>query len=205
MESWLSLIKDNAHNAHFWIFASALLAGINVPISIDLLMILSAILAANFVPHHFLHLYGAIIFGCLFSAWISYWFGRIFGQKLLRLKFFIKFFPPKRMKKVKEFYTKRGPLALILGRFIPFGIRNCLFMSCGISQMPFSKFALYEGIACLLWGNLCFFCYYTLGKNIEVLYNRVKILNLFIFLAFSVTVISIVWYNKRKNTKEGNV
>lgn len=205
MESFLSLIKENAGQAHFWIFGAALLAGLNIPISIDLLMIASAILAAQFVPHNLFYLFGAITLGCLFSAWISYWFGRTAGQKLLKFSFFAKLFPPKRMKKVKSFYTKRGPFALILGRFIPFGVRNCLFMSCGMSRMSFQKFALYDGFACLFWSTICFFCYYTLGKNIDVLYNRIKILNIFIFIAFSVTVISVVWYNKRKKTKEGNV
>ena len=102
---------------------------------------------------------------------------------------------------MQKFYAKRGPFALILGRFIPFGVRNCLFMSSGMSKMPFSKFALWDGIAVTLWSSLSFLLYYFLGKNIEVLYTQVKWVNLLIFLAFGVTVIGLIWYKKKEKVR----
>jgi membrane protein DedA with SNARE-associated domain len=78
-------------------------------------------------------------------------------------------------------------------------------MSSGMSRVPFIKFVLWDGIACALWSTVCFFLYYTLGKNIDALYARVKIANLIIFLGFSVTVIGIIWYKRRKTEKEENV
>lgn len=106
---------------------------------------------------------------------------------------------------MKRFYSQRGPFALIIGRFIPFGVRNALYMSSGMSRHSFLKFALWDGLACFIWALASFSLYYTLGKNIDALYGSVKWVNLIIFVAFSVTVIGIIWYKKRKKAKEENV
>jgi len=205
MEKWLEFVHQHANYAHWVIFGGALLAGMNIPISIDLLMIISAILAATIIPGNLLKLFLAILLGCLFSAWIAYWLGRTLGPALQKLPFFSKILGPKKMEKVKKFYEKRGFFAFIIGRFIPFGVRNALFMSSGMSRVPFVKFVLWDAIACALWSTVCFFLYYTLGKNIDALYTRVKIANLIIFLGFSMTVIGIIWYKRRKTDKEENV
>lgn len=203
--NWIEFITAHASSAHWILLVGALLAGMNIPISIDLLMIIGATLAATIIPEHLIQLYFFLLIGCAISAWIAYWLGRIIGRKLLSIPFFSKFISPRRMAKVKTFYKKRGALALLIGRFIPFGVRNCLYMTCGMSRMPFMKFVLCDGIAVTLWSSLSFFLYYFLGKNIESLYSHVKWTNFFIFVAFSVTVIGIIWYKKKKKVKEENV
>ncbi len=205
MESWLDFIQMHAHHAHWYIFGASLLAGLNVPISIDLLMIISATLASPITPAHPLKLFFAIFLGCLFSAWIAYWIGRTVGTRIIKWPFFSKIFSPKRVNKVKRFYEKKGLFTLILGRFIPFGVRNCLFMSSGISRISFVKFALWDAVACAFWSICCFSLYYMLGCNISTLYQNVKMINLSIFIALNVTVIGIIWYKKKNNTKEKHV
>lgn len=205
MNEFLQWVELHAQHAHYALFGAALLAGLNVPISIDLLMIISAVLAATIIPSHLLHLFLAMFIGCALSAWLAYWMGRLVGPKLLRIRFISKVLSPKRMKKIRTFYDKKGSFALILGRFIPFGVRNGLYMTSGMSKMSFPKFILWEGIACSVWSLATFTLYYNLGKNIPALYSRVKMINILIFAALSVTVIGIIWYKKKKNTKEGNV
>jgi len=201
MENWTTFIQNQAPHAHWYIFGGTLLAGMNIPISIDLLMIISATLAATVIPFHIIHLFLAIYLGCIISAWISYWIGRKLGPSLQKLPLFTKIFSDKRMNRMKRFHEKRGHFALILGRFIPFGVRNCLFMSSGMSRLSFAKFALWDAVACTLWSICSFSLYFFLGKNIDALYSHVKLINLCIFIAFSVTVIGIIWYKKRKNEK----
>ncbi|NGX39108.1 MAG: Inner membrane protein [Chlamydiae bacterium] len=205
MEKWLVFIQNHAAHAHWFLFGATLLAGLNIPISIDLLMIIAATLAAKVVPEHTALLFFAMFFGCIFSAWIAYFLGKKLGTKLLQWPLFSKIFSKKRLAKVKAFNKKRGSFAFIIARFIPFGVRNVLFMVSGMSRTPFKKFALWDAIGCGLWCSLSFFLYYTLGKNIELLYTRVKMVNLLLFAAFSVTVIGIIWYKKKKPAKEGNV
>ena len=42
------------------------------------------------------------------------------------------------------FYKKYGALTLVIGRFIPFGVRNAIFLTSGISKMPFAKFFIFH-------------------------------------------------------------
>lgn len=196
MEHLLTFIQNHAEHAHFFLFALALLAGLNVPISIDLLMIAGATLAATILPQNLYLLFFSLFLGCVLSAWIAFFLGRLLGSKLMSKKW---------MLKVQAFYQKRGPIALVLGRFIPFGVRNALYMSSGMSKLPFARFALWDGLACLLWSVLSFSLYYAVGKNIDTLHSHVKSANIAIFGAFSVTVIGIIWYKKRKTIKEKNV
>lgn len=205
MDAFLNWIQSHAQHSHYALFGLALLAGMNIPISIDLLMIIGATLAATVIPEHLYIIFFSLFLGCTLSAWIAYCLGRFLGRKLLKLPFFSKFLSKKRVAKMKKFYDKRGPFALIFGRFIPFGVRNALYMSSGMSKLSFPKFALWDGLACFIWSLASFSLYYTLGKNIEALYTNVKWANLAIFGAFSVTVIGIIWYKKRKKAKEDNV
>lgn len=201
----INFIQQHAHHAHWFIFAGAILAALHIPISIDVLMILSAVIASTLMPEHTIHLFLAITSGCLIAGWISYWVGRTLGLRLARTSFFSKIISPERIEKMKDFYTKYGFFAFIIGRFIPFGVRNALFMSSGMAKMPFGKFIARDAVACTLWSSLCFFLFYTLGKNIDVLYHYVKIFNVAIFALLSMTVIGIVWYKKRQKEKQENV
>jgi membrane protein DedA with SNARE-associated domain len=198
MDSLTEFIVAHGQYAHFAVFGAILLAGMNVPISIDVLVILSALIAARMLPEQTIPLYLSVLLGCYFSAWIAYGIGRYLGPLALRIPFISKILSKNRLEKARQFYEKRGLFALILGRFIPFGVRNCLFMSAGISRMPFIKFISLDALACLIWCTGFFFLFYSLGNNYETLINSMKLFNLLIFAAFSVTVIGIIWYKKRK-------
>ncbi|MGE5196641.1 MAG: DedA family protein [Anaerolineae bacterium] len=201
MDFLVNFILRHAHLAHWYIFGAVLLAGMNFPISIDLFIIIAAVLAATTVPEHTVHLFLSIFLGCYFSAWIAYWLGRLVGPKLQEKPFFSKILSLERLSKIKVFYEKWGFWALVVGRFIPFGIRNGIFMTTGMSKTPFLKFILRDLGACLIWSITCFFLFFTLGQNYQLLYHYAKTFNLLIFGAFSVTAIGIVWYKRRKKAQ----
>lgn len=198
MQPILDFIMQNSAYAPWVTFGMILLAGFNLPISLDAIMVLCAFLAATIIPEYTFPLYFSILIGSYFSAWIAYWFGRKVGIKLLKFRLFAKALPQERLIKVGNFYNKHGFLTLLIGRFIPFGVRNCIFMTTGMSSCSFKRFALRDSIACPFWVTTCFFSFYALGLNYELLLHRVKTVNLVIFSAFSVTVIALVWYKKRK-------
>ncbi len=147
MESFMQWILEHAGQAHWIMFFGILLAGFNIPISADLLIIGAAVLAATVVPENMWLLFGSVFFGCLFSAHIAYWLGRLLGTQLLKLRFFSHLLPQERLLKIQGFYEKYGLLTLIIGRFIPLGVRNAIFMTSGISKVSFGKFALRDFIA----------------------------------------------------------
>lgn len=201
MEGLIEFITQNAHVAHWFIFGAIILAGLNIPISADLVIIISAVLAATVVPEHTALLFLSVLFGCYLSSWVAYWMGRKFGPTLMRWRFFQKILDANKLEKIRLFYEKHGLLTLIIGRFIPFGVRNGIFMSAGISRMPFSKFILRDSLACFIWTSTTFTLFYFLGQNYQVLYGYVKTFNILIFAVFSVTVIALVWYKRRKKLR----
>jgi membrane protein DedA with SNARE-associated domain len=198
MESFLEWVVRYAHQAHWLIFPIILLAGLNIPISVDLIILAAAFLAATVIPQHAWLLYLSIFFGCYFSAWLSYWVGRLAGQKLCRYRWFNKLLPPERLDKTQHFYQKYGFWTLLIGRFIPFGVRNCIFMASGMSRFHFGKFALWDFIACGVWSFSVFYLFFTVGQHYQVVWHYVKTFNLLIFAAFSVTLIGFIWYKRRK-------
>ena len=199
MLSLIDFFSAHAMHAHWFILIGLLLAGCNLPISIDALVIIAALFSAKFVPENTLLLYFFLLGGCLASAWISYILGRTLGVKLSKWKIFQSFLSDQKVEKLRLFYKKYGVLAFIVGRFIPFGIRNCLFMSSGLSKMPFLRFALQDFLACFIWVTTYFTLFYHIGQNFEVIWHYVKTLNVLLFLIFAVAVISVIWYKRTKS------
>ncbi len=201
MEFLKNLITEHAAFAHWYIFGAVILAGFNIPISIDILVLLAALIAATLVPENTAWLFGAVLIGCYLSAMCAYWVGRFLGKTLSTSKFFSKFMPSSRLLAIKKFYEKYGMWTLIFGRFIPFGVRNCIFMSSGMSKVPFGKFILTDALACSVWCSAYFSLFFILGKNYETLWHHLKTFNLCIFSAFGVAVIGFIWYKLKKKRK----
>lgn len=201
MEQITEIISHHASNAHWYIFIAIVLAGFNIPFSADLLILIAAVLAATIVPENAWILFVSVLFGCYFSAMCAYWMGRLLGSTLGKTKFFSKMFNKQRLSKIKGFFDKYSFWTLVIGRFIPFGVRNCIFMTSGMSKMPFGKFILMDALACALWCSTCFYLFFTLGQNYETLWHYLKTFNLLIFVAFSVTVIGVIWYKSRRKPR----
>ncbi|MFS8564416.1 MAG: DedA family protein [Rhabdochlamydiaceae bacterium] len=195
MTTLIEWITQHSGYAHWLIFGGALIAGLSIPISIDLLIMTSGLLAATVVPEHTIHLFLAISLGSFCSAAIAYWVGRLGGKKLLTFSWFAKLLPPERLEKIQKFYHKRGLITLIIGRFIPFGVRNCMFMSIGISSFSFIRFLLWDLVAVSIWSSSCFYLFYKIGENHETLYAYLKNFHFLIFISLGVTLIAFIWYN----------
>ncbi len=202
MEAIINWIVSHADKAHLFIFIAILLAGFNIPISIDLLVIIGAILAATTVPENTWVIFSSIFIGACLSAWIAFWFGRILGSKLSGKKWFEKLMPESRIQKLRQFYEKHGFWTLLIGRFIPFGIRNCLFMTTGMSKFAFRRFAMRDLVACLIWSSISFYVFYTIGQNYQVIYNHFLTFSAGLVLLIALTVSFIVWRKKAKLKRE---
>ncbi len=197
MDSIIQFIFEHAQYAHWLVFGALMLAGINVPISEDLMIILSAVLAATVVPEHTVHLFLGVFLGCYLSDWVCYWIGRKFGPKLWSIRWFAKTFDRKRIDQISQYYTRYGFWTLLVGRFIPFGVRNCLFLTAGLGRMHFGKFIFSDGIACILSNTVLFTLAYSTAKNYESLLGSLKTFNIVLFSAFAIFIIGAVWYKRK--------
>ncbi len=200
MDTLVEWIVSHAENAHWFVFGSILLAGLNIPISADVIIIISAILAATVVPEKLWLLFFSVFISCALSAQLAYWVGRLIGPQLQRLRYFAKILHPDRLKKIERFYEKHGFTTLVIGRFIPFGVRNAIFMTTGMSKAHFGKFALRDAFACFVWSSTSFSAFYFLGNNYQRLKGYVHLFNILVFGAFAVAVIAFIWYKKHKKT-----
>lgn len=199
MDTIIQFIFENAQHAHWIIFGALMLAGFNIPISEDLMIIFSAVLAATVIPENTYILFIAVFLGCYTSDWICYWIGRHFGPKLWNIRWFARTFEKKRIEHIQEYYHKYGFWTLMIGRFIPFGIRNCLFLTAGLGKMHFGKFLLSDGIACILSNTILFTLAFIVGKNYHSLITSLKMFNIFLFSAFVFAIIGYIWYKRKKN------
>jgi membrane protein DedA with SNARE-associated domain len=198
METIVQFLFEHAQYAHWIVFGALMLAGFNVPISEDLMIILSATIAATIVPENTYKLFAGVFLGCYISDWVCYWIGRSFGPKLWNISWFAKTFDRKRINQVQQYYEKYGFWTLLVGRFIPFGVRNCLFLTAGLGKMPFGKFLLSDGIACIISNTALFTLAFFVGKNYHALLGSIKTFNIFLFGAFVVSGIAFFWYKKKK-------
>lgn len=197
MDSIISFLFAHAQYAHWIIFGALMLAGINVPISEDLMIILSAVLAATVVPENTVWLFACVFLGCYLSDWVCYWIGRKLGPKLWKIGWFAKTFDAKKLDTIHNYYQKYGFWTLLIGRFIPFGVRNLLFLSAGMGKMHFGKFILSDGIACILSNTALFTLAFYVGKNYEALLHSLKFFNALLFGAFLLSIIGLIWYKRK--------
>ena len=107
---------------------------------------------------------------------------------------------PETVDKIGGFYKKYGMLTLILGRFIPFGVRNALFLTAGLSKMNFLKFALSDLVAATISCSLYFWLYYTYGKSMV---DIIKQSNVVIFSIALVVVLYLI-FTRKKDATEGS-
>ena len=193
MEELIQLIQANIQYAHFIIFGALLLAGFNIPVSEDAMLFISALLASQ-NPDYLVQLFLGVYLGAYFSDLICYSLGRKFGPKLFDIAFFANMVSVERVAKISTYYEKYGIITLLLGRFIPFGVRNALFLTAGLAKMDFIKFALSDLLACTI-SVVCFFSlYYHFGDSIiDTIKQGNIILFSLVFIAFG-----IFWYRKKQ-------
>lgn len=198
IESLLILVQENAQYAHWFVFGLLMLAGFNLPISEDILIIFSGVLASTVVPENTWKLFLGVFAGAYLSDWVVYWIGRLWGVKLWEIRWFSRIFRPKRLEQIERYYARYGVLTLFVGRFIPFGVRNCLFVTAGIGKMSFVKFLIADGLACLCSNAALFTLAYFCGKNSSSL---MRFINVGIFCFFLIALIVFVWYKKSTSSK----
>ncbi|MCI5051758.1 MAG: DedA family protein [Simkaniaceae bacterium] len=195
MSEW---IINNSHHAPWVVFFAILLAGLNLPISIDLLLVTIVVLASTLIPESTLTLYLSFLGGCIGAAILAFWMGRLLGPYLPNWRLTKKLLTQERMEKIDAYFQRYGAWTLVIGRFIPFGVRNLIFYSSGMSRMSFIKFLIVDSLACIAWSSLFFFSLMRLSNNFDYLVTHLKWVNITIFSVFCLAVIGVIWYKYTK-------
>ncbi len=199
MESLLEIIQQNVQIAPFLVFGLLLLAGFNIPVSEDAMIIISALLAVKH-PDHIIPLFIGVYMGAFWSDIICYWLGRKLGPNLWKIKMFANMVSKEKIDTVSNFYKKYGIITLISGRFIPFGVRNALFLTAGLGKMNFAKFFFSDLLACTISNLILFTLTYKLGDNIieHVKTSKYIIISIAIALVLFLLIRKVI--NRKKTT-----
>ena len=161
----LDLINANIYLAPLIAFGALIASGFNVPISEDLLNVACGLLAVRH-PDMALELYLGIFLGAYISDCICYWLGRTVGNRLLFGGGRMQARKARILKKVRRHFDQHAALALIVGRFIPFGVRNAMYLTAGVGKYSFWRFAVLDFIGCLLSTSVLFQLTYRFGEPI---------------------------------------
>jgi len=192
------LLFNFAPQVHYVSFALLFLAGFNLPISEDIVFIISASIAATIIPEHTFKIAAGCVLGAYSSDIIAYCLGR-FGMKfILEHKKLAKSYPMDKIRKIEDYYQSHGAKTLFFGRFIPFGVRNIIFLTAGLAKMKIYKFMLVDLLALSITSTILFSIGYTLGSNYQIIFPYLNKYKLIIFSLFILTVLSIVIYKKKK-------
>jgi pimeloyl-ACP methyl ester carboxylesterase/membrane protein DedA with SNARE-associated domain len=95
----------------------------------------------------------ACLTGILFGDLNAFFAGRVFGRAVLRrapMKWMIS---EEQLARASEWFCERGPRLILASRFLP-GTRVATFVAAGVLHTPFLTFAMWFGIAALLWTPL---------------------------------------------------
>ena len=170
MDSFISFFCEHAHQTPWIIFLLLVSTGFFLPISEDLIILMSGVIVGICIPDHYLRLFLWTYAGALLSAWIAYWIGRKFGTHIYDFKYLKNIISLNRMEKIHYYYEKFGIFTFIVGRFCPGGIRNALFLTSGMGKMPFATFVFRDSIASLISVGVIF----NLGYYFAVQYRKVS-------------------------------
>ena len=177
MESIISFFSTYFSYWPLVCFFSLLLAGFNLPISEDVLIVISALISYE-DPSLLIPNYIGLYAGIYASDIISYWMGRMIGTGALKLKLISRSLTPKRVEFISKKLEKHGFLTFIVTRFIPFGMRNVLFMTSGFTKLPFPKFLLFDGIAAIISSLTLYSVVLLIGESAK---EGFKILGIILF------------------------
>ena len=188
MPDTISFLKEYIEFFPLVAFFGLLLAGINLPVSEDLIIITGALVSHNEDTNLFLTL-AAIYAGVIASDYFVYWVGTRVREGAAKSPFFVRVIPQPVLEKMRRYLDRYGIFTFIICRFIPFGVRNTLFFSAGFFKLKFRLFAVYEIIAAMISVNTLFFLVYRFGEDIK---RPIKISGIILFAALSSALISLI-------------
>jgi membrane protein DedA with SNARE-associated domain len=206
------LLVTMAPYVHFISFGLLILAGIGMPVSEDIVFIVSASIAATLVPENTVMIFIGCFAGAYVSDIIAYCIGRFAFDRIVRSRWIRKLKPfgrrkiEKRLKRIQEYFDRYGQKTLFFGRFIPFGVRNVLFMSAGLVKVKVKKFLAIDLLALCFTSTILFSLGYTFGNNYKQIIpylNRYKYI-IFSLMVLAITVLIIIKRIKRKKAERIN-
>ena len=142
MDLLLSVMDTFGQYPYAFVFISFTLILFMLPLPEEAIMIFGGYLSAKhgFESYIWLPTLIAGIIGVVMTDYWPFYLTRKFGQKLLDKKIFSKILPERKKEKTISFINKFGAWGVFIIRFVPGGLRNPVFATCGFSNLKTKKF-----------------------------------------------------------------
>ncbi len=204
MEYISSLLSNLAGYMPLISFSLLTLAGFNLPISEDIVILLSGALGATYTPHMLPLIYAGCFAGAYASDLISYSLGRFAIRGLAGHRLLKKIISIEKIEAMENYFARYGSKTLLFGRFIPFGVRNVIFMTAGFSKMRLTTFMLIDLIPLSITSSITFYLGIKAGINYR---NIIPYLDRFKecigITALIIIALLLIIYKVRKKRKSG--
>lgn len=176
-----------------------LAAGVGAPVAEELVVLTAGALSRRDLLEWWIAL--AVCFvGVVGGDVILFLAARKLGGAALKRERFRKLLPPERMRKLQDFYRRRGPLAIVVARQIP-GVRAPAFALAGIQRMDLKRFVFWDVIGACFNTPAVFFLGWLFSDRLEKLQKHVKHAEHWIVLllvtAFAVWAMVTYWRSTR--------
>ncbi|GAC80493.1 membrane-associated protein [Gordonia malaquae] len=125
---------------------------------------------------------------------IGYWIGRYAGTSMFKPD--ARFLKEKYLDEAHAFFEKRGPITILLARFVPI-VRTLAPIVAGAARMKFAVFSLYNVVGAIVWGAGITLLGYWLGQ-FEIVQKLIEPIFILIVL-ISVLPMVFEWLRRRRN------
>jgi membrane-associated protein len=134
----------------------------------------------------------AIGFAAFLGGEVGYLIGHKAGPRIFERKE-SGVFSIENVKRTNAFFTKYGPGAVILARFVPV-VRTFAPVAAGVGHMDYRKYSLYNFIGAMVWGAGLTYLGYLLGYIPPVKDFVVKYIDLILLAAVLITLIPTIYH-----------
>jgi membrane-associated protein len=98
-----------------------------------------------------------------------------------------RLFKPEYVERTSAFFHRYGPMAIVLGRFVPV-VRTFITVMAGAGRMPYWTYVVYTVIGGILWTAAVTLLGYFLG-NVDIIANNVELI---LLAGVAVSVVPVV-------------
>lgn len=158
----------------------------------DSLLVTAAILRGDL--HVRLAVLGAIAIAAAFAGdQVGFFLGRRFGRRLFKPQ--ARILTTARLEEAEAFFAKHGPLALVLGRFVPI-VRTYVPLAAGTARMPYSHFLRWNILGAAGW-VIAMLAVGTLLGGIPGIAHSIDLI-MIVIVALSVLPMVLKWMSRRR-------
>ena len=161
-----------------FLFVALVLCGFGLPMPEDVFLITGGVLALLAAPHEHYTTFSMLgdpgllammavgLAGILAGDSVIYLAGRRLGKRVADFRLLRHMAPPEKLARVEKLLQKRGPVVVMIARFLP-GLRAPTYFTVGHSRVPYRIFLMYDGLAALVSAPLWVGLGFRFGHHLE--------------------------------------